>query len=83
MSRVQWDGDGHAGAGSQPSAVHPGQAEAVEQAKAFHLTVATMVAVLDAAGLDRDQQRQAEPQEERHYALEREQKINHLHFKHF
>lgn len=56
MRSVQWDGDGHGGAGSQPSAVHSGQAEAVEQAKAFHLTAATRVAVLDGAGLDRGQQ---------------------------
>lgn len=82
MGSVQWDGDGHGGTGSQPSAVHPGQAEAVEQAKAFHLTAATRVAVLDGARLDGGQQRQAKPQEECHYALEREQ-IHYLHLKSF
>lgn len=73
MGGVQWDGDRHGGAGTQPSAVNSGQAEAVEQAKAFHLTVAARMAVFHSTGLDSCQQRQAEPQEECHYALEREQ----------
>lgn len=49
MGSVQWNGNGHGGAGSQPSTVHSGEAEAVEQTKAFHLTVATRMAVLDSA----------------------------------
>lgn len=72
MGSVQWDGDWHGGAGSQPSAVHPGQTEAVEQAEAFHLTEATRVAVLDGGGVDARQQRQAKPQEECHYGLRKE-----------
>lgn len=74
MGSVQRDGDGHGGAGSQPSAVHPGKTEAVEQAEALHLAAATGVAVLDGAGLDRGQQRQDEPQE-CHYVLDREDTI--------
>ncbi len=74
MGSVQWNGDGHGGTGAQPTAVHPGQAEAVEQTKAFHLTAATWVAVLDPTGLDRGQQQQAKPQEECHYVLEVEKK---------
>lgn len=73
VGRVQWDGDGHGGAGSQPSTVHPGQAEAVEQAEAFHLAVASRVAVLHSAALYGRQQQQAKPQGERHYALEAKQ----------
>lgn len=57
MGSVQRDGDWHGGAGSQPSAVDPSQAEAVKEAKAFHLAVTTRVAVLYSAGLDRNQQR--------------------------
>lgn len=71
MGGVQWDGDGHGGAGTQTSTFHPGQTEAVEQPEAFHVTVASGVAVLDGAGPDGHQQLQAEPQEKHHYALER------------
>lgn len=71
MGRVQRDGDGHGDAGSQPSTVHSGEAEAVKQAKAFHLTAATRVAVLDSAGLDNCQQQQAKAQEQSHYFLGR------------
>lgn len=78
VSSVQWDWYGHGGAGSQPSAVHFGQAEAVEQTKAFHFTVATRMAVLNGAGLGICQQRETEPQQESHYSLEREQ-IHYLH----
>lgn len=72
VGSVQWDDDGHDGVGSQPPAVHSGQAEAVEQAKALHLTAATRVAILDGTGLSQGQQRQTKPQEECHYVLERE-----------
>lgn len=76
MRSVQRDGDRHGDTGSQPSTVHCGEAEAVEQAKAFHLTAATRVAVLDRAALDSSQQRQAETQQQCHYALGRNQKKN-------
>lgn len=53
---VQWDGDRHGDARSQPLAVHPGQAEAVEQAKALHVAMAPWVADVGGAGRDRGQQ---------------------------
>lgn len=71
MGGVQRDGNGHGDAGPHASAVHPGQAEAVEEPEAFHLTVTAGVAVPDRTGLDSQQQRQADPQEQCHYALKR------------
>jgi len=72
---VQGDGDRHGGVRAQPAAVHPGQAEAVELPKVFHLAVAAGVAVLDRAGVRRrrrDQQGQDVAQRTDHRALERE-----------
>lgn len=56
MSGVQRDGDRHDGARSQSPTVHPGQAEAVEEAEALHLTATAGVAVLDAVTLHGCQQ---------------------------
>ena len=66
---VQGDGDGHGGGRAQPTAVHPGQAEAVELAKVLHLAAAPGVAVLDCAGVPRHQQEQDVAQQAQHRAL--------------
>lgn len=68
MGCVQWDGDRHGDARSQSLAVHPGQAEAVEQAKALHVTVAPRVAVVDGAG-GQGQQQKKRPRRGRHCIL--------------
>ena len=71
VSGIQGYRDRHGGARPQRSAVHPGQAEAVEQAKALHLTVAGRVTVPHwrASMAVHQHQRQAKPQQVCHFVL--------------
>ena len=68
MGCVQGDGDGDVG-GSHSPAVHSGQAEAVEQTKALHFTVAARVAILYFTCMDPGKQGHANPQKKTHPRL--------------